>query len=100
MSNETFKTDQHNVPKLTEENWVVWKQTISRVLFAKTTYNIDTDVELLPVGDSVALHPPPESWYDRANKVLAQIHQGSCDEILPLIEKIVDPLEMWEALSD
>jgi len=35
MSNETFKTDHGNVPKLTEENYPVWKQNIRRVLIAK-----------------------------------------------------------------
>ena len=100
MSNETFKTDHGNVPKLTEENYPVWKQKIRRVLIAKKAYNIVTGVDLLPVGNGVALRLLQESWHDRANKALAQIHLGCCDELLPLIDIINDPVEMWEALRD
>jgi len=71
MSNETFKTDQGNVPKLTEENHPVWKQNIRWVLITKLAYNIVTGVELLTVGNGVALHPLQGSWHDRANKALA-----------------------------
>jgi hypothetical protein len=100
MSNEIFKTNHGNVPKLTEENYPVWKQKIRRVLIAKKAYNIVTGVELLPVGNGVALRILQESWHDRANKALAQIHLGCCDELLPLIDDIDDPVEMWEALRD
>jgi len=100
MSNETFKTDHGNVPNLTEENHPVWKQMIRPVLIAKKACNIVTGVELLPVGNGVALHLPQASWHDRAIKALAQIHLGCCDELLPLIDHIDDPMEMWEALRD
>jgi len=95
MSNETFKTDHGNVPKLTEEKYPVWKQKIHRVLIAKKAYSIVTGVELLPVGKGVALRLLQESWHDRADKALAQIHLGCCDELLPLIDDIDDPMEMW-----
>jgi hypothetical protein len=97
MSNETFKTDHGNVPKLTEENYPVWKQKICRVLIAKKTYNIVTSIELLPVGNSMALRPLQGSWHDRANQALPQIHRGCCDKLLPFIDDINDPLVMWEA---
>jgi len=100
MTNETFKTDHGNVPKLTEENYAVWKQIIRRVLIAKNAYDILTGVELLAVGNGVALRPVHESWDDRANKALAQIHRGCCDKLLPLIDDTDDPVEMWEALRD
>jgi len=100
MSNETFKTDHGNVPKLTEENYPVWKQKIHGVLSTKKAYNIVTGVELLPVGNGVTLLLLQESWHDRANKALAQIHLGCCEELLPLINDIDDPVEMWEALWD
>jgi hypothetical protein len=45
MSNETFKTNHGNVPKLTEEDYPVWKQKIRRVLIAKKAYNIVTGVD-------------------------------------------------------
>jgi hypothetical protein len=88
------------VPKLTEENYRVWKQKICRVLIVKKAYNIVTSVELLPVGNGVALRLLQESWHDRANKAVAQIHLGCCDELLPLIDDIDDPVEMWETLRD
>jgi hypothetical protein len=100
MSNETFKTDHGNVPKLTEENYPVWKQKIRRVLIATKAYDIVTGVELLPVSNGVALCPLQDNWHDRANKALAQIHLGCCDELLPLIDDIDHPVEMWEALRD
>ena len=99
MSNETFKTDHGNVPKLTEENYPVRKEMIRRVLIAKKSYNIVTSVELLPLGNGVSLRPLQESWHERANKALAQMHLGCCDKLLPLIDDIDDPVEMWEALS-
>jgi hypothetical protein len=64
MSNETFKTDHRNVPKLTEENYYVGKQKIHRVLIAKKAYNIISGVELLPVGNGVPLRLLQESWHD------------------------------------
>jgi len=64
MSNKTFKTDHSNVSKLTEENHPVWKQKICRVLITKKSYDIVTGVELLPVGNGVALRPLQESWHD------------------------------------
>jgi len=63
MSHETFKTDHGNLPKLTEENYPVWKQNTRQVLSAKTTYNIVTSGEILPVGNSVALCPLHESCH-------------------------------------
>jgi hypothetical protein len=88
------------VPKLTEENYPVWKQNIQRVLIAKKAYDVIPGVELLPVGNGVALRPQQESRHDQAYKALAQIHLGCCDELLPLIDDIDDPVEMWEALTN
>jgi len=64
MSNKTFKTDHGNVPKLTEENYPVWKQKICRVLIVKKAYNIVTGVELLPVSNGDTVHLLQESWHD------------------------------------
>jgi len=100
MSNKSFKTDHGNVPKLTEDNYPVWEQKIRRVLITKKAYKIITSVELLPVGNGVTLRPLQESWHDRANKALAQIHLGCCGELLPPIDVIDNPVEMWEALRD
>ena len=100
MSNETFKSSHGYVPKLTEENFPIWKQKICRVLIAKKAYNIVTGVEPLPPGNGVALHALQEEWHDRANNSIALIHLGCCNELLPLINDNDDPVEMWEALRD
>ena len=94
MSNESFKTYYGNVPKLTEENDTVWQQKISQVIIARKAYNMVTGVELLPVGNSVALSPLQETLHARANNTLAQIYLRCCDELLPLIEDIDDDMEM------
>jgi len=100
MPNETFKTDHGNVPKVTEENYRVWKQMFPRVLIAKKAYNIFTCVEHLPVGNGVALCPLKERWNGQANQALAQIHLGCCDELLPRIDDIDHPVGMGAALRD
>jgi len=100
MSNETLKTDHSNVPKLTDDNYPVWKPKICQVLITKKAYDIVTGVELLPVCNSVALRPLQAIWHDRANKAIALIHLGCCDALLPLIDNIDDPMEIMEALRD
>jgi len=100
MSNETFKSGHGYVPKLTEENYPIWKQKIRRVLIAKKAYNIVTAVEPLPPSNHIALHALQEDWHEIANKVIALIHLGCCDELLPLIDDFDDRVEMWEALRD
>ena len=100
ISNETFKTDDGNVPNLPEENYPVGMQKIRRVLIPKKAYTIVTGVEHLPLRNGVALRPIQGSCHDWANTALAQIHLGCCDELLPLIDDIDDPTEMWEALRD
>jgi len=100
MSNETFKTDHGNLPKLPEENYPLWKQNIRRVLITKTAYDIFSGVKLLPIGNCVGRRPLHESCHYRANPSLAQIHLGCCDKLLPLINDINDPLEMWEERRD
>jgi len=100
MWNETFKTGHGNVPQWTEENRRVWKQMVCRVLIANTAYNIITAAELLPPGNGVALRALQENWHDRANMGIALVIHGCWDELLPLIDNIDDPVEMWEALWD
>jgi hypothetical protein len=88
------------VPKLTEANSPVRKQKIRHVLIAKKAYNIVTGVELLPVSNGFTLLPLKESWHDQANMALAQIHCGCYDQLLPLIDDINDPVQLWEAFRD
>jgi hypothetical protein len=100
MSNETFKSGHAYVPKLTDDNHPVWKQKIKRVLIAKKAYNVNNRVEPLPPGNSVTLHALQEGWHDIANQAIALIHIRGCDQLLPLIDHIDDPREMWEAPRD
>jgi hypothetical protein len=58
-----LKTNHGNIPKLTEENYPVWKQMIRQVLIAKKAYNMVTGVEHLPGGNGVALRLQQECWY-------------------------------------
>jgi len=73
---------------------------ICRVLIAKEAYNIITGVKLRPPGNGITLRTLSEDCHDRANKAIALIPLGCCDELLPLIDNINDPVEMWEAFSD
>jgi len=100
MEQETFKTDHGIVPKLTEKSYPVWKEKICQVLIAKKAYNIATSVQLLPVGNGVALHPLQPSWYDQANNTPAQMDLRCCGKHLPLIDDIHDPVEMWQLLRN
>jgi hypothetical protein len=95
MSNETFKSGHGNVPKLSEENYPSCKKKTRQVLIAKKTNNIVTGLELLPPGNGVAQCTWQEDWHDRANKAIALIDLGCCNELLPLIDDLDDPAEMW-----
>jgi len=94
ISNETFKTDYGNVSKLTEENYPVWNEKICQVLITTKSYNIVTSVEVIPVGNCVTLCPLHANWHNRANMVIGLIHLGCCDELLPIIDDINNPVGM------
>jgi hypothetical protein len=100
MSNETFKSGHDYVRKLTEENYPIWKQKIRQVLITNKADNIVTSVEPLPPGNGVALRPLQENWHNRGNKAMVLINLGCCNEPLPLLHGIDDPVEMWEALRN
>jgi hypothetical protein len=65
-----------------------------------TMYNSITGVEPLPPGQGVSLPHLQEDQDDRAKMVKVLIHLGWCDEILPQINNIDDPVEGWETLRD
>jgi hypothetical protein len=94
-------TGHGNMPKLTKENYLVWKQKIRRVLITKTAYNSVTGDELLPGGNCVALRLLYDSWHIQGKKALVQINLGFCDELFPLTDHVIEnPVEMWTALRD
>ena len=100
MSNKTFKSGHSYVPELTEENYPIWKQKIRRVLSAKKAYTIVTAVKPLPPCNRIALRALQDDWHDIANEVIALIHLGCCDELLPHTNDFDNPVEMWKALRD
>jgi hypothetical protein len=66
----------------------------------KEVYNIVTAVEPLPPGNCVALRTLQEDWHDRANMAIALIYLGCCDDILPLINNVNDPVVIWDAFCN
>jgi len=100
MSNEIFKSSHVYVPKLTEDNYPMWEEKIRQVLIAKKAYNIVTSVKLLPPGNGVSLVIQQDDWHHLANTAITLIRLGCCNHLLPLIDDIDDPVEIWEALSD
>jgi hypothetical protein len=52
------------VTKLAKEKYPIWKKKFRQVLIAMKAYNIINSVELLPVGNSIALSPLLESRHD------------------------------------
>ena len=99
MTTDSFKTDHGFIAKLTHDNYPIWKQKIRRVLIAKKEYDIVTGIEPLPVGQGVALRPQQQNWHERANDAMALIYTGCSDDLLPWIDDIDDPVEMWETLQ-
>jgi hypothetical protein len=66
---------------------------------AKIPYNIVTGVEPHAPGNGLALRTLSEDWNDRVNKTRPLIHLGCCDELLPFIDDIEDPVDIFEALT-
>jgi hypothetical protein len=97
MLDKTFNYGHGYVPKLTEGNYPIWKQKIREVVIVMKSYNPITGVEPLSLCNGVTLHAPNEEWQDRPNTVIALIDRGCCEELLPLIEDIDDPVAMREA---
>jgi hypothetical protein len=95
-----FKTDQGFIAKLTHNNYPIWKQKMRRILITKKAYNIVTGIVLLPLGHGVALHPLQQNWHEKANEAMALIYTGCSDDLLPIIDDVDDPVEMWESLQN
>ncbi|KAF8248063.1 hypothetical protein K440DRAFT_643337 [Wilcoxina mikolae CBS 423.85] len=100
MTTDSFKTDHRFIAKLTHDNYPIWKQKMHRILISKRAYNIVTGIKLLPVGQGVALRPLQQDWHVRANEAMALIYTGCSDDLLPWIDDIDDPVEMWENLQN
>jgi len=94
-----FKTDYRLIPKLTHDNYPTWRKKVRRVLVAMRAYNILTGDELFPEGNGSAARTLQKEWHQRANDAIALIHLGCTDDLLPWIDDIDDPVEMWQTLQ-
>ena len=52
MTSETIKSAYGNIPKLTENNYPMWKEKVRRVIMGANTYEIMTREEPEPEGNT------------------------------------------------
>jgi len=69
------------------------------VIVAMRAYNIVTGDELFPEGNGSTARTLQKEWHQRANDPIALIHLGCTDDLLPWIDDIDDPVEMWQTLQ-
>jgi hypothetical protein len=96
---EMFQTNRGFIPKLTQDDYPTCRKKIHRVLVAMTEYNIVSGYELLPKGIGSAAHTLQMEWHQRANDAIALIHFGFTDNLLPCIDDIDNPGEIWQTLQ-
>jgi len=77
-----FKTDHRFNPKLTHDNYPIWRKKVHRVLIAMKAYNIVTRNKLFPEGNRSAACTLQKEWHQKANDVIALIHVGCADHLL------------------
>ena len=69
------------------------------MIVAMRAYNIVTGDELFPEGNGSTARTLQKEWHQRANDPIALIHLGCTDDLLPWIDDIDDPVEMWQTLQ-
>jgi len=97
---EMFKTNYGFIPKLTHNNYPTLRKKVRHALVAMRAYDIVTGDELLPQGNGSAARTLQKEWHRRANDAIAQIQLGCTGDLLPLIDDIDDPVEMWQTLQN
>jgi len=100
MPTETFKTEYGNIPKLTENNYLMRREKVGRVMMGADAYEIMTGEDPEPEGNTGEGGTELRNWQKRRNDAQAIINRGCSDEILPHIKNTVDPAEMWDILHD
>ena len=100
MTTETFKSAYGNIPKLTENNYPMWKEKVRRVIMGADAYEIMTREEPEPEGNTREGCTELRNWGKRRNNVQSIISMGCSDQILPYIKHTIDPAEMWDILHD
>ena len=96
---EMFKTDYRFNHKLSDDNYPTWRKEVHRVLIAIRAYSIVTGDELFPEGNGSAACTRQKEWHQRVNDAIVQIHLGCTDDLLPWIDDIDNPVEMWQSLE-
>jgi hypothetical protein len=94
-----FKTNHRFIPKLTYNNYPPWRKKVHHVLVAMREYNIVTGDELFPKGNGPAARTLQQVWHQRANYAIALIHLDCKEDLIPCIDDINDPVEMWQTLQ-
>jgi len=69
------------------------------MLVAMTAYSIVTGENLLPNGTGSAARTLQMEWHWNANDAISQIDLCFTDHLLPLINNIDNPVEMWQTLQ-
>jgi len=100
MTTETFKSAYGNIPKLTENNYPMWKEKVRQVTMGADAYEIMTTEEPEPEGNTREGRTELRNWRKRRNNTQSIIYMGCSDQILPHIKHTIDPAEMWDILHD
>jgi len=65
MPTGTFKTDYGNIPKLTENNYPMWREKVQRVIMGADVYEIVTREEPEPEGNTREGRTELRNWRKR-----------------------------------
>jgi hypothetical protein len=96
---EMFKADHQFNPKFTHENYPTWRKKIRRVLVSMRVYSIFKGDQLPPKGNTSSAGTLQKEWHEWSHDAIALIHIGCTDDLLPWINDINDPVEMWQMLQ-
>jgi len=100
MSNKTFRTGYHHVPKQTEKHYLVWKRMIHWVLIVYKDLSFITGDRHLPPRNSVAINALEQARHDQPNKGIELIYIGCWVELFPFSNDIEHPVLLREVLRD
>jgi hypothetical protein len=100
MPIETIKTDHGNIPKLTDNNYPIWKEELRRVLMGAHAYYIVNREERAPEGKTTNSRTRKHNWRIQRHDAPAIIYMEYSDEILPHIRNTTDPAEMHVIQND
>jgi len=100
MPTETIKSIYSNIPKLTENNYPMWKEKVRRVIMGADAYKIMTREGPEPQRNNRDDHAKWRNWHKQRNNAQSIIYRGCSNVILPQIKHTIDPAKMWDILDD